>query len=192
MEIDEVIHWVRTNVEPTPDLCERNAFRCSAYFKDGLYLPCVLVREANAQVRLAIERFEESRTSGITDPLNLKPGFYPSVVRSFIASGNRVDIWDIERVESSPFAIPADRMAEIKGETSMSWTAFAGVMDDGNEFSFGATWSRDFFNMPSGYTADRIKKIIPHRNETQPVYREKPCFECLVEDIDFGAWRHAV
>ncbi len=49
----------------------------------------------------------------------------------------RWTIWDIERVESSPFAIPADRMAEIKGETSMSWTAFAGVMDDGKSSHSG-------------------------------------------------------
>lgn len=120
MKYGEMIQWVRTNVEPTPDLRLRNSFRCSAYLKDGLYLPCVLLREAHSHVRHAIERFEESRTSDITDPRNLKPGYYPTVVGSFVAWGNRVSIWDIDRVERSLFAIPPVRLAEIGGETRRS------------------------------------------------------------------------
>jgi len=44
------------------------------------------------------------------------------------------------------------------GETSMGWTEFTAAMDDGKEFSFGTSFETMFFNMPEGYTADRIKK----------------------------------
>jgi hypothetical protein len=185
---NQIVEWLRAHVAPTPDLCGCNAFRCSAYLTDGLYLPCVLVREASAHVRLAMDRFEESRRSGISDPRNIKPGHYPTIVSSFVTHGNFVRIADVARVEASPFAIPATRLFEIEGETAMSWTAFAAIMDDGREYSFGTTWSTDFFSMPDGYSAERVRQIVPHRNVEQPVYRERPFFECFVEGIAFGEW----
>ena len=184
MEYEEIIRWVRESVEPIPDLCQRNAYRCAAYLKDDLYLPCVLFREAEAHTQLALARFDGSRgqVGGTHDPNS-----YSSIVQTFVAKGNRVSIWDMERVEVSPFAISPSRLREVKGETRMSWTAFAAVMDDGREFSFGTSYGTEFFSMPQGYSADRISKIIPHRNETTPVYRERPFFECLIELVDFGA-----
>ena len=67
----------------------------------------------------------------------------------------------------------------------MSWTEFAAVMDDGKEFFFATTYSREFFNMPEGYRARSIKKIIPHesRKATEPIYRERPFFECFVDGL---------
>jgi hypothetical protein len=156
--------------------------------KDGLYLPCVLFREAQAHGDLAIRRFEESRKSGVTDPNNIAPGYYPRIAKHFVTSGNHVNLYDLDRVEVSPFVIPIERLMEIRGETKMGWTAFAAIMDDGKEFSFGTSFLTEFFNMPDGYTPDRIKQIIPHRNEVKPVYREKPFFVCFVDNVEFGTF----
>jgi hypothetical protein len=182
MKEDEIVYWVRHNIEPITDLCGKNAFRCAAYMKDGLYLPCVLFCEAQAHTDLAIRRFEELRKWGITKKI---PSDYSTVVKSFVASGNSVNLYDLDRVEVSPFAIPVERLMEVRGETSMAWTAFAAIMDDGKEFSFGTSFLMEFFNMPDGYAPDRIKQIIPHRNEVKPVYREKPFFTCFVDNVEF-------
>ncbi len=69
--------------------------------------------------------------------------------------------YDIRELAPSPFAIPLARMREIKGETSMSWTAFTAAMSDGAEFRFGTTFLTEFFDMPPGYTATNIAKITP-------------------------------
>ena len=186
MKAEEIIYWVRHNVKPISDLCGKNAFRCAAYTKDGLFLPCVLFREAQAHGDLALRRFEQSKKSGVTDPRNISPGHYPSIVKHFVTSGNLINLYDIDRVEHSLFAIPVERLMEIRGETSMGWTAFAAIMDDEQEYSFGTGYLVEFFNMPPGYSAERIKRIIPHRNEVKPVYRERPFFICFVDNVEFG------
>jgi len=188
MKDDEIIYWVRNEIKPIADSSGKNAFRCSAYMKDGLYLPCILFREAQAHGDLAIRRFEQSQKSGVTDPNNLT-NYYPRLVKHFVTAGNRVNLYDLDRVEPSPFVIPIERLMEIHGETRMSWTAFAGIMDDDREFSFGTTFLMEFFNMPEGYSGNRISKIIPHRNETKPVYREKPFFTCFVDNVEFGNFK---
>jgi hypothetical protein len=182
MKEDEIIYWVRHNIEPIADLCGKNAFRCAAYMKDGLYLPCVLFCEAQAWTNLALRRFDDLRKRETSK--NIPPD-YAMVVKSFVTSGNNVNLYDLDRVEASHFAIPVERQMEIRGETSMGWTAFAAIMDDGKEFSFGTGFLTEFFNMPDGYAPDRIKQIIPHRNEVKPVYREKPFFTCYVEFGNF-------
>ncbi len=187
MDVSDIADWAREHGAEIPDMFSRRSFRGAARLTDGTYLPCVQFCEAQSYIQLALDRFEESRTSGVTDPNNLKPGFYPSVVRSFVASGNRINHYDIAELEASPFAIPLERVREIEGETSMSWTAFAAIMDDAREFSFGTTWNVEFFNMPPGYTASQIRKILPHKNEAKPVYRERPHFICYLEDVEFGA-----
>ena len=192
MTVDEIVSWLRTNVDPTPDLLGRNAYRCSAYLKDGAYLPCVLMRETNVPMDSVKERFQEAYQSGSTGLGSQIPELDRSILSSFATSDNEVDIHEIERVEHSPFAIPAARLAEIEGETAMSWTAFAGVMDDGKEFSFGTTWYAEFFELPPGYTAGQIVKIIPHRNETEPVYSEKPFLDCFIDRVTFGEWKRAL
>ena len=185
----EMLAWLKERVEPIADICGRNAYRCSAYLTDGVYLPCVLVCEAKAYVELAIKRLEETRSNGVTDPQSIVPGYYPRIVESFVTGQASVPPWDIAKLELSPFAIPLTRLRDIRGETSMSWTAFAGIMDDGAEFSFGTTYTTEFFNMPAGYSAGRIARIIPHRNEIQPVYRERPFFTCFLEDVTLGKFR---
>src|SRR5690606_28422689 len=104
----------------------RNAYRCAATLKDGTFLPCVLVRGATAEVELAIRRFDETRDNGVTHPRRIT-GHYPLIVASLLAKGNHVSAHAVARVEVSPFAIPAARMLEVRGETRMGWTAFAAM-----------------------------------------------------------------
>ena len=187
MDLLEIANWAHAHGAPFPDICDRLSFRCAARLTDGTYLPCVQLREAEPYVKLAMRRLDETRNNDVTDPSNLMPGSYPTIVQSFIASGNRISFYDIAELEVSPYAIPLERAREIKGETRMSWTAFAGVMADGKEFSFGTTYHSEFFNMPPGYEATQIHRIIPHKNEAKPVYREKPFFVCFLENVEFGA-----
>ena len=183
MRNDEIRELVRSRFEPITDWHGDRAYRCAVVLRDGLRLPCVVMKNAEAEVQLALQRFEETRGNGVTDPSMIHPGYYPTIVKSFVTTGNRLAVWDVEDLEPSPFALPLVRLAEIKGETSMSWTAFAGVMDDGREFSFGTTYTTEFFAMPEGYTADRVVRIIPHRSEEKPVYRERPFFTCFLDGL---------
>lgn len=189
MKSEDIIRWVRTELEPVCDLCSRNAYRCAAYLKDGLYLPCVLFREAQAHADLALSRFKESRESGITDPGNLKPGHYPTVVKHFVTTGNRVNLYDIDRVEPSPYAIPVALLSQVHGETSMSWTQFAAILDNGTEVAFGTSYLMEFFDIPNEFSWERVVKIVCHRSTTQPVYRQRPYFTCFVDYVDFGEFR---
>ena len=169
-----IVRWAPAHGESMPDICQRVSYRCAAYLLDGTYLPCVQLREESPQVDLAIRRFCETSDDR-------------SIVAAFVTGGSRVNAWDIERLEPSPYAIPLEKLRQVEGETSISWTAFAAVMDDGSEFSFGTSYPLEFFDMPPGYTGKRVASIIPHKSEQQPVYREKPFFVCFLEGSPFGA-----
>ena len=69
----------------------------------------------------------------------------------------------------------------------MSWTEFYAIMRDGKEFRFGTTFLTEFFDMPTGYSAADITKIIPAVRDERPrqekIYREKPCFTCYVDGL---------
>ena len=186
MDSASIAEWMRQHGEPMPDLCKRPSYRCAAYLTDGTYLPCVQMREAEAHARFAIRRFQDAHASGVTDPKQVTH-HYPSLVKSFVASGNHVNDYDIGELEPSPYAIPWPILRTLQGETAMSWTAFAGVMDDDAEFSFGTTFSTEFFDMPPGYTGQHIRRIISHKGDTRPVYRQRPFFVCFLTNIEFGA-----
>lgn len=68
----------------------------------------------------------------------------------------------------------------------MGWTEFSAIMDDNMEFCFGTPFDTMFFDMPEGYTADRIKRIVPAERSkakgANAVYREKPYFDCYLCD----------
>ena len=174
MNVVDIMHWARQHGDPIPDICHRLSYRCSAYLVDGTYLPCVQLREAGSQTDLAVKRLQEVQNDR-------------RIIASFVNEGNRVSAHEIGRLERSPYSIPLERLKEVRGETSMSWTAFAAVMDDGREFSFGTSYSMEFFEMPQGYDGRRIQTIVPHRNQEQPVYREKPFFVCFLEKVQLGA-----
>ena len=78
---------------------------------------------------------------------------YWQVVKAFVISGNRLSWYNIAKVEKSRFAFPAAIQQEIKGETSMGWTAFVVKFKDGRYLSFGTTWYDDFFDMPESISS---------------------------------------
>ena len=162
-----------------------NAYRCGAVLSDGTHLPCVLLASLESVVSLAVRRFEESRNDDLLpeDQRRFGAGFqYADIVRVFVSSGNRLSGHDIARLEQSPYALPLARLREVRGETRMGWTEFAGVMRDGNEFGFGTAYSMDFFHMPEGYRGEDVVEIISHKR-VDPLYRERPFFTCWVEGL---------
>lgn len=182
MHTENIIEFVKKHVEPLPAYPPYGVrYRVSASMSDGTHLPCVVIESASCTVDLALKRFEETRKSS-----DLQMG-YRTIVTSFVTKGNSVNDYDLKELAYSSFAIPLPRMKEIKGETSMSWTEFYAVMKDGAEFRFGTAFLTEFFDMPSGYSASDIVKIIPAvRGETprqERIYREKPFFTCYVEGL---------
>ena len=182
MRQQDIVAFVKKNVEPLPSwppYGER--FRVAAMLTDGTYLPCVVVESASRTVDLAIKRFEETWKS--SDPYM----GYRAIVRSFVTQGNAVNDYDLRELSLSPFAIPLARVREIGGETSMSWTEFYATMRDGREFRFGTTFLTEFFDMPEGYSATDITRIVPAVRGEQPraerIYRERPFFTCFVEGL---------
>jgi len=183
VDLAQIVAFAKQGIEPIESAAGMPAYRCSAYLKDGLYLPCVLLASAASQVALASRRFDETKAQERSG----KAGHgmrYSDIVRTFAAGGNRLNDYDIERIEKSPFAIPLERLREVDGETSMSWTQFGAVMTDGKEFYFGTTFLTEFFQMPVGYSGEDIARIIPHRKGDGALYRERPFFTCFTQGLD--------
>ena len=182
MRAEDIVEFVKREVEPLPACSPYGErYRVSATLTDGTLLPCVVVERASNTVDLAIRRFDETRKS--SDPYM----GYQALVRSFVTQGNTVNDYDLRELSLSPFAIPLARAREIGGETSMSWTEFYATMRDGREFRFGTSFLVEFFEMPDGYTAADIMKIVPALRGEKPrierVYRERPFFTCFVDGV---------
>jgi hypothetical protein len=181
MDWEDVATFVQKNVEPlpaSPPFGER--YRVAATLIDGTRLPCVVVESASKWVDLAVRRFEQSKNSS-----DVYMG-YRAIVSRFVAKGSRIDIQDLRELAVSPFAISLAHLHEIRGETSMSWTQFRALMTDGEEFKFGTPFRTEFFEMPKGYSATEIAKIIPSaRGEPryEGFYRDRPFFTCYVEGL---------
>lgn len=152
MEISEYIK--KSGEEPFSDSSYGDGYRCSAYLKDGLFLPCVIIRKNKQYVDLACQRFEEEK-SGKSIFKNNKNG-YRDIVKSFVDGGNRVNHYDIKSVQKSRFTIPMSLLNQIQGETVMSWTGFVFEIKDGNMFSFGSSFLFAFFDLPNEYDFDSV------------------------------------
>jgi hypothetical protein len=187
MDHPDLAAYARTSAAPIRDSLDRTTYRCAAYLKDGLYLPCVVLASAEVQVDLAIRRFEETieenRPRGLLGRTKSRGLTYRDIVGTFVIKGNRLNHYDIDRLEPSPFAIPLERLAEVHGETSMAWTQFSAVMRDGSKFSFGTTFLMEFFQMPSGYSGQEVVQVISHERTEGELYRERPFFTCFVEGL---------
>ncbi len=186
MKPEDIATWVKAHAEALPAIPPYGPrYRVSATLTDGTVLSCV-VESAKHVVDLAIRRFEQEKKGGIKSILGLMGG-YPKIVATFVTSGNCVNYYDIERIDISKFAIPLDRLREVKGETSMGWTEFYATMIDGAEFRFGTSFYHEFFDMPTGYVATDIQKIIPAVRGEAPrserIYREKPFFTCYIDGL---------
>jgi hypothetical protein len=194
-----ILDFINTGVEPYPDVSNGVGFRCSAYLTDGTYLPCVMLRESRSITDLALRRFEEEKKGrGIFGAGN----HYRDIVKSFVASGNKVSDFDLKKIELSKYAIPLSLLKKIEGETSMAWTGFVLEMRDGNPIPFGTSFIMEFFDIPDNYTFDDVVAVHNHsyvsKNgeikslkqgmsiqssdyDRSQAYREKPYFDCYYD-----------
>ena len=194
-----ILDFINSGVEPYPDSIYGDGFRCSAYLKDGTYLPCVMLRKNKPIADLALRRFEEEKKR---DGVFSAGKHHKDIVKHFVTSGNKVNDYDFKKIEISKNAIPVSLLKQIKGETTMGWTGFVFEMRDGKAFSFGTTFLMAFFDLPENYTFDDVLavhnhsfvsrngeiKSLKHGMMTQPsdydqsqVYREKPFFDCFYD-----------
>lgn len=204
MRNTEIIQFLKENVEPLERAFEGRQYRCSAYLKDGTYLPCVIFQNPDPTVNQAIKRLKQERTGESIFAKSSGVDGYRDMVKLYVTGGNKINDYDVDRVELSPFAIPKRILSEIRGETTMSWTGFGVKMTDGKEFGFGTSFLFEFFQMPEGYTSDDIVEILNHRYmstsgelkehkvpftewpddyDEKAIYRERPFFQCYIEGI---------
>lgn len=196
---NNIAEYLKSGVEEFPDSNFGPGYRCSAYLTDGTFLPCVMLRSSVSTIQLALRRFEEEKKGrGVFG----NKGGYERIVKTFVAGGNRVNSYDISRVEPSRYAIPRALLRQIHGETTMSWTGFVFEMNDGRMFSFGTTFSAEFFSLPELYGFADIKTVhnhsyvsktgelkslregyteTPNDYDYSSVFREKPYFICYTD-----------
>ncbi len=181
---DTIVKYLKDHIEPILDLHGHKAYRCSVTLKDGLYLPCILMKSEQQHVNMALDAFRDSRKEGITDSSGGNQfDKYWSLLRSYVVGGNRLSWHHIASIDRSPFAIPMDKIKEIQTEPNLTWIAFSGVMDDGKVFSFGTPFATEFFEMPQGYDARRIVRIDALHNRNSSFFREKTYFECYLDGL---------
>ena len=201
MTTEEKIKFLKNNIEPISDQIYGNGYRASAYLTDGTFIPCIRFRNPKFITELAVKRFNDER-KGI---FNRNSGNgYRDIVESFVANGNRINEYDIERIEISPFAFPTKILNQIQGETTMGWTGFCVKMSDGKIFGYGSSFLFDFFQMPNGYKGSDIKEIInhsylsisgelkshevpffdpPYDYDRNTIYRERQFFDCYINGL---------
>ena len=199
----DIIKFLKDNIQPLDDNAYGLGYRASATLKDGTFLPCVIFRNPATLIDLAMRRFKEERSGKSIFSKSSGLG-YREIVKTFVASGNCVNHYDIARVDKSRFAFPLDVQKQINGETSMSWTAFVAKFKDGRHLSFGTTWNWEFFDLPDDFKAEDIVEIINHsyllktgeivghrssfdrvkrQDEMEKIYRDRQFFECYVDNL---------
>ena len=199
----DIIKFLKDNIQPLDDSAYGPGYRAAATLKDGTFLPCVIFRNPATLVNLAIRRFKEEQSGKSIFSKSSGLG-YREIVKAFVASGNCVNHYDIAKVEKSRFAFPPDIQKQIKGETSMSWTAFVAKFRDGRHLSFGTTWNWEFFDLPDDFKAEDIIEIINHsyllktgeivghrssfdrmtrKDEMERIYSDRQFFECYVDNL---------
>jgi hypothetical protein len=143
-------------------------------------LPCVLLREAAAEV--------DSRTTllGRREAADYD-AVYPSLVQELAVGGNRVEAGLLTKLEPCRYAIPWEILTALPDELDFSAVAFTATMDDGAAFAFATAFAMGFFEMPEGYSGSRVRTVTPGASVTSYTHREKPCFVAFVEGVDFGA-----
>jgi hypothetical protein len=199
---EEIIQFLKNNIEPLENSFYGNGYRASVYLNDGTFLPCVTFRNSNPIVDLAVRRFKEESSGKSIFKKSSGLG-YRDIVKTFVASGNCINHYDISKITDSKFAFPVNIQKEIRGETAMSWTAFVAKFNDGRLLSFGTSWNIEYFDLPEGYKTKNIIEIInnsyignngeivshkslnPERRfeDLKPINREKPFFECYMDNL---------
>lgn len=198
---EDIIKFLKGNIEPMEDNSYGLGYRAAAYLTDGTYLPCVIFRNPSTVVNLAIRRFKEEQSGKSIFAKSSGLG-YNDIVKNFVTNGNCVNDYDISKVELSKYAFPMPTIKQIRGETKMGWTGFVAKMKDGKQFAFGTDFYVSFFDMPENYQPDDIIEIINHSyigkdNELKSyhtpdvydvfshdmVFHSKPFFDCYIDNL---------
>lgn len=157
LEEGHIISFLKENVAPLNDSNFGPGYRSSVRLTDGTFLPCVIFRSSKPVVELAIRRFKEEKSGrGI---FAKSSGFgYEEIVKTFVAKGNCINGYDIAEVLQSRFAFPFEVLRQVKGETTMGWTAFVARFSDGRCLGFGTRWSCNFLICRKDMTRTRLLK----------------------------------
>ncbi len=188
------------SLQITDDSIYGRMYRGAARLKDGTVLPCLTLQSKTRLVELAKRRIaEELHGEGILDDDDP----YGRIVSSFVCGGNRVNDYDIDEVMPSRYAIPDELRQQIHGETFMSWTGWVFEMTDGQRFSYGSSYSFEYFNLPDGYGFDDVARVHNHSYvdasgeltsitqgmlppdgyDMDNVLRERVYFRCAIDSI---------
>lgn len=176
-------------VEPLDDRIYGPRYRCSVRLKDGTHLPCVVLQSKQRLLRLAKRRLSEEEGGRQFD----------GVLSSFVAERNRLSEYEVESATASRYALPRHLLDRIHSETSMGWTGWVFEMNDGRLFSYGSTFSMEFFHLPDGYEFTDVREVHNHsyvdadgaiaayrqpggRPPAAP-FRERSFFVCAVRKI---------
>ncbi|MBK9480878.1 MAG: hypothetical protein IPO02_02595 [Bacteroidetes bacterium] len=201
--LEEIVKFLKDNIEPYPDSLYGQGYRASVILTDGTLIPCVMFRKTSTIVELAIRRFKEEQGFNSFFSKSSRQD-YAEIVKSFVTSRNCINYFDIAKVDKSKNAFPLNILTKIEGETTMSWTGFVLKMKDGQCFGFGTQYLNEFFRMPDNYTIDDITEVINHSfisktgqvcshevpffewptdYDNDIVYRERPYFNCFIDDL---------
>ncbi|MBI3437934.1 MAG: hypothetical protein HY054_04670 [Proteobacteria bacterium] len=176
----------QSGIEETPPEFGFQGYRCSAWLKDGTYLPSVLMQRIGAYADRRREMIdEEIHGKGahqfFSDPLR-------EHVKSDLTWANRVALFHIERIEPCRFAIPMSLLRQVRGETAMSLWLFILETVDGRRFGFqGSTLpTLMFLDLPEDIEFGAFVKVRNVGKGKLPRVerwcRERLFFECFIDD----------
>lgn len=148
-----------SNVEPLPDSIYGPRYRCALMLKDGTHIPCAILQSKTKLVELAKRRIKEEMSGG--GKLG-GPDPYGQILSVFVAGGNKVNDYDVASATLSRYAPPLPLLKQIHGETTMGWTGWVFEMKDGKMFSYGSSYTMEFFDLPEGYSFDDVVKVHNH------------------------------
>lgn len=188
MSADNLIQeLVRAGIEEVPADFGGPGYRCSAWLRDGTHLPCVFVQRIGPNADRLQEIVEEERRGEGAYELTANP--LREALKVQLCRRNLVASHDIKRIEPSPFAIPLSLLTQVSGETAMSLWLFELESNDGQCFTFMGSHlaSMLFFDLPPGLQFSDFKKVhnVARRAPKEPTFRERPFFECFVDDEPF-------
>jgi hypothetical protein len=179
--------WVKnitSAVEPIYDSTYGPRYRCSLTLKDGTFLPCAVIQSKQLLVDLAKRRIKEEMQGqghlGGEDP-------YGQIISNFVASGNRINDYEVLSAAESRYAIPLTLLSVIEGETVMGWTCWVFRMTDGRLFSYGSSFSMEFFQLPDGYEFSDVEEVINHSYiDPNGILKSVEMGPCLPDDYNPG------
>lgn len=104
MKIEDLIKFLKNEIEPIEDDIYGLEYRTSAHLKDGTFLPGVTFRNSDKITEQRIKRMEDVKSGNgkIRYQDNRDP--FKEIMKLFVAKGNRVNDYDIDKVQRSEFA----------------------------------------------------------------------------------------